>query len=93
MKTSAARQMPQAPRRLLRAYATAADLGPCTMVRRARRGPFAWYGFTTFSAFSLDVALFYERGQPWLAAIYVLASVILSIAGLFVGMWIMRTLT
>ena len=50
-------------------------------------------GFTTFSAFSLDVALLYERGQPWLAAIYVLASVILSIAGLFVGMWIMRTLT
>ena len=25
-------------------------------------------GFTTFSAFSLDVALLYERGQPWLAA-------------------------
>ncbi len=50
-------------------------------------------GFTTFSAFSLDVALLYERGQPWLAVTYVLASVILSIAGLFLGMWTMRTLT
>ena len=48
-------------------------------------------GFTTFSAFSLDAALLYERGQPWLAVTYVLASVILSIAGLFVGMWTMRT--
>jgi fluoride exporter len=50
-------------------------------------------GFTTFSAFSLDVALLYERGQPWLAATYVLTSVILSIAGLFAGMWTMRALT
>ena len=32
-------------------------------------------GSTTFSAFSLDAALLYERGQPWLAAIYALASV------------------
>ena len=40
MKTPAARQMPlKPPQRLLRAYATAADLGPCTMVRRARHGP------------------------------------------------------
>jgi CrcB protein len=50
-------------------------------------------GFTTFSAFSLDAALLYERGQPWLAITYVLASVILSIAGLSIGMWTMRTLT
>lgn len=50
-------------------------------------------GFTTFSAFSLDAALLYERGQPWLAVTYVLASVVPSIAGLFVGMWTMRALT
>jgi fluoride exporter len=50
-------------------------------------------GFTTFSAFSLDAALLYERGQPWLAVTYVLASVILSIGGLFVAMWTMRALT
>ena len=48
-------------------------------------------GFTTFSAFSLDAALLYERGQPWLAVTYVLASVVLAIVGLFGGMWTMRT--
>src|SRR5262249_40407775 len=30
-------------------------------------------GYTTFSTFSLDVALLYERGQIGLAALYVLA--------------------
>jgi CrcB protein len=49
-------------------------------------------GFTTFSAFSLDAALLYERGQPGLAIAYVLASVVLSVAGLFAGMWAVRTL-
>jgi fluoride exporter len=50
-------------------------------------------GFTTFSAFSLDAALLYERGQPWHAVTYVLASVILSIGGLVLGMWTLRTFT
>jgi len=49
-------------------------------------------GFTTFSAFSLDAALLYERGQPGLAAFYVIASVALSIGGLFAGMWTMRSI-
>lgn len=49
-------------------------------------------GFTTFSAFSLDVALLYERGQLGLAAAYVLASVSVSIAALFVGLLIVRTI-
>src|SRR3954451_23315581 len=40
-------------------------------------------GYTTFSAFSLDAALLYERGEIGLAALYVLGSVVLSIAGLF----------
>jgi CrcB protein len=48
-------------------------------------------GFTTFSAFSLDAALLYERGQFGLAVVYVVASVALSIAGLFAGMWTMRS--
>ena len=39
-------------------------------------------GFTTFSAFSLDAVLIWERGQGGLAAAYVAASVLLSIAGL-----------
>jgi CrcB protein len=47
-------------------------------------------GYTTFSAFSLDAALLYERGQPGLAAGYVIGSVALSIAGLFAGLWLVR---
>jgi CrcB protein len=47
-------------------------------------------GFTTFSAFSLDAALLFERGQLALAAIYVLASVIGSIAALFAGLALVR---
>ena len=43
-------------------------------------------GYTTFSAFSLDAALLYERGELGLAALYVLGSVALSIAGLFGGL-------
>jgi len=47
-------------------------------------------GYTTFSAFSLDAALLYERGELGLAALYVTGSVALSIAGLFAGLWIVR---
>ncbi len=50
-------------------------------------------GYTTFSAFSLDAALLYERGELGLAAFYVLGSVVLSIAGLFAGLAIVRHLT
>ena len=47
-------------------------------------------GYTTFSAFSLDTALLYERGELGLAALYVLASVALSIGGLFAGLALVR---
>jgi len=47
-------------------------------------------GYTTFSAFSLDTALLYERGELGLAAVYVLGSVVLSIAGLFAGLALVR---
>ncbi|WP_340150275.1 fluoride efflux transporter CrcB [uncultured Sneathiella sp.] len=47
-------------------------------------------GFTTFSAFSLDVALMVEKGEMLSAAGYILLSVILSIAGLFAGLHLMR---
>lgn len=50
-------------------------------------------GYTTFSAFSLDAALLYERGQMGLAAFYVLGSVAFSIAGLFAGLALVRHLT
>ena len=50
-------------------------------------------GYTTFSAFSLDAALLYERGEIAAALFYVLGSVVLSIAGLFAGLALVRHLT
>ena len=49
-------------------------------------------GFTTFSAFSLDAALLWERGAFGPFALYVLGSVVLSVAGLFAGMAAVRLL-
>jgi len=49
-------------------------------------------GYTTFSAFSLDAALLYERGELGQAAFYVVGSVVVSIAGLFAGLAIVRNL-
>jgi CrcB protein len=48
-------------------------------------------GFTTFSAFSLDAVLIWERGEAGLAAAYAAASVVLSIAGLVAGLALVRT--
>jgi len=50
-------------------------------------------GYTTFSAFSLDTAVLYERGELGLAAAYIVGSVVLSIAGLFAGLALVRHLT
>jgi CrcB protein len=50
-------------------------------------------GYTTFSAFSLDAALLYQRGEVGAALFYVLGSVVLSIAGLFAGLALVRHLT
>jgi CrcB protein len=47
-------------------------------------------GFTTFSAFSLDTALLIERGEWFSAALYIVASVALSVAALFAGLWVVR---
>ena len=47
-------------------------------------------GFTTFSAFSLETALMIEKRQFALASGYVAASVVLSIAALFVGLMVAR---
>lgn len=48
-------------------------------------------GFTTFSAFSLDTALLWERGVLSIAALYVLLSVFGSVAALFLlGLFIVR---
>jgi CrcB protein len=43
-------------------------------------------GFTTFSAFSLEMAMMVERGQMMLAASYAFASVLLALVALFAGL-------
>jgi fluoride exporter len=48
-------------------------------------------GFTTFSAFSLDAILLWERHEHLMAALYVGGSIAIAIAGLMLGLWIMRT--
>jgi fluoride exporter len=47
-------------------------------------------GFTTFSAFSLDVVLLIERGRLTLAALYLIGTVAISVAGLFAGLRLTR---
>jgi CrcB protein len=47
-------------------------------------------GFTTFSAFSLETVAMIERRQFAMAGGYVAASVLLSIAALFVGLMVAR---
>lgn len=49
-------------------------------------------GFTTFSAFSLEVAKMIETRALVSAAVYSLVSVALSVAALFAGMMLMRRL-
>ena len=49
--------------------------------------------FTTFSAFSLDVAVLWERGAAVPAAAYVVTSVVLSISALFAGLLVVRALS
>ncbi|MEM7226618.1 MAG: fluoride efflux transporter CrcB [Pseudomonadota bacterium] len=46
--------------------------------------------FTTFSTFSLDVMLLVERHQTWASFLYVIASVCLSVGGLFAGLRLTR---
>ena len=47
-------------------------------------------GFTTFSAFSLDAALLWQRGQAAQAAFYVIGSVVLALVAVFAGMAITK---
>lgn len=49
-------------------------------------------GFTTFSAFSLDFAVLWERGAAIPALGYAIASVLGSLLAIFLGLWLARTL-
>ena len=48
--------------------------------------------YTTFSSFSLDALEIYERGQLGIAAIYVTASVLLSLGAIFAGLAVARNI-
>ena len=48
--------------------------------------------FTTFSSFAMDVSVLTERANLLAAGAYVALSVVLSIAGLFFGFWLMRSI-
>ena len=47
-------------------------------------------GFTTFSAFSLEMVMLIERGQYLFALLYAILSIALGITGLMVGLGVMR---
>jgi fluoride exporter len=49
-------------------------------------------GFTTFSAFSLEMAQMVQRGQGAMAAGYALVSVILALGAVFAGMMLAKAI-
>lgn len=49
-------------------------------------------GFTTFSAFSLDFALLYERGEILQAILYAAGSVGISLVAIFLGLFLVRAI-
>ena len=49
-------------------------------------------GFTTFSAFSLDAAYLWQRGETMNAVLYVVGSAGLSLIAVFTGLALMRNL-
>jgi CrcB protein len=49
-------------------------------------------GFTTFSAFSLEAALLWERGKPGALVFYVATSIIVSLTSVFIGLAISKAI-
>lgn len=49
-------------------------------------------GFTTFSSFSLDAITLIERGDLLLATFYIVGSVLLAVAGLWLGLLAVRVI-
>ena len=70
----------------------AARTGPDQEALRLALGVGVLGGFTTFSAFSLEVGLLMQRGQMLSAAGYVLASVLGAVGAMFLGMYLVRQL-
>jgi len=50
-------------------------------------------GFTTFSAFSLEMVLMVERGKPGQALLYAGASALLAALALMLGLWLVREIS
>ena len=49
-------------------------------------------GFTTFSAFGLETISLLRRGEPWIAAAYIGASVLLGVVAVWLGIKIVYVL-
>jgi CrcB protein len=49
-------------------------------------------GFTTFSSFSLDFAMLFERGATTSAVLYVIGSVGISLIAIFLGLYVGRAI-
>ncbi len=47
-------------------------------------------GFTTFSAFSMESVVLIKTGNPGLAGLYIIASVVLGLAATFLGVWMSK---
>lgn len=71
------------------------------VIKGAASGPPEWRlflttgvlgGYTTFSTFSLEAVYLWERGAAGQAAIYVLASFVISLAALGAGLALVRAL-
>ena len=43
-------------------------------------------GFTTFSAFGMETVFLLRRGEPWIAVLYVVASVLAGLAAVWLGL-------
>jgi CrcB protein len=50
-------------------------------------------GYTTFSTFSLDIALLYERGELMATGLYIAASIVVSLIAIGGGLALTRALT
>ena len=48
-------------------------------------------GFTTFSAFSIDVYLIYQNNGKMIATAYAILSIVFSLLALLIGVWLIKS--